>query len=129
MMETGSFGSGGSEVDKLAGSLGRALGRTSEYRALARARERAANDREVVGLTNEIAPLEQALQDALAQGKAADSAEYERYASSLGRLQALPAYQGVVAAQANFDKIMYRIDAAIQKGMEEGAASRIILPS
>ncbi len=124
MTETGM-----SEADRLAGSLGRALGRTSEYRELARARKRAADDREVVELTNEVARLAKALQDTLAQGKEADSAEYERYTSSLGRLQALSAYQRVVAAQANFDKIMYRIDAAIQKGMEDGAASRIILPA
>ena len=126
MTEAGRLDS--SELEKLAGSLGRALGRTGEYRELARARQRADNDRAVVELTNEIARLGQTMQEALARGKEPEAAEVERYESSLGRLQALPAYQGVVAAQANFDKIMYRIDAAIQKGMEEGAASRIILP-
>jgi hypothetical protein len=51
----------------------------------------------------------------------------ERFEAALGQLQASSVYQSVVAAQTNFDKIMHRADAAIQKGMREGAASRIIL--
>ncbi len=117
------------EMDRLAASLGQALGRTGEYRALADARKRANDDREVVELTNEIAKLEERLQRAVVEGREPDADELARYESALGHLQASPVYQGLVAAQANFDKVMSRIDAAIRKGMEEGATSRIILPS
>ncbi len=116
-----------SEIQEMAGSLGRALGRTPEYRTLARAIESADDDREVVALRNEVREIEARLQQAIAGGEEPDTVTMERFEAALGRLQASSVYQSVVAAQTNFDKIMHRVDAAIQQGMREGAASRIIL--
>ena len=115
------------DIDGLAGSLGRALGNTPEYRTLARAKESADDDRRIVQLTNELRRREGTLQTAIQEGKEPDRAEMERYEAALNQLQASSVYQSLVSAQANFDKIMYRVNAAIQKGMQEGAASRIIL--
>lgn len=115
------------DIGKLAGSLGRALGNTPEYRTLARAKECADDDRQIVELTNELRQREATLQSAIREGKEPDRAELERYEAALNKLQASSVYQSLVSAQANFDKIMYRVDASIQKGMQEGAASRIIL--
>jgi hypothetical protein len=42
------------------------------------------------------------------------------------RVQAHPAYQGVVAAQANFDKLMMKVNEWILDGIRKGADSRII---
>ena len=116
-------------IDDLAGSLGRALGNTPEYRTLARAKECADDDRQIVELTNELQRREATLQSAIKEGKEPDRAEVERYEAALNKLQASSVYQSLVSAQANFDKIMYRVNAAIRKGMQEGAASRIILTS
>lgn len=115
------------DIDDLAGSLGRALGNTTEYRTLARAKESADDDRRIVELTNELRRREGTLQTAIQEGEEPDRAEMERYEAALNQLQASSVYQSLVSAQANFDKIMYRVNAAIQKGMQEGAASRIIL--
>ena len=116
-----------SEIEGVAGSLGRALGRTPEYRTLARALESADADREIVALRNEVGELERRLQEAIAGGKEPDRETMEQFEAAVGRLQASSVYQSVVAAQTNFDKIMRRVDAEIQNGMREGAASRIIL--
>lgn len=116
-----------SEIEEMAGSLGRALGRTPEYRTLARALESADDDRDIVALRNEVRELERQLQAAIGEGREPEKATMEQFEVAIGRLQASSVYQSVVAAQANFDKIMHRVDAEIQKGMREGAASRIIL--
>ena len=117
------------DIDDLAGSLGRALGKTPEYRTLARAKESADDDRGIVELTNELKRSEEALQTAIQEGKEPDKAEMERYEAALNKLQGSSVYQSLVSAQANFDKVMYRVNAAMRKGMQEGAASRIILAS
>ena len=116
-------------IDDLAGSLGRALGSTPEYRTLARAKECADDDRRIVELTNQLRQQEGTLQAAIREGKEPDQTEMERCEAALNKLQASSVYQSLVSAQANFDKVMYRVNAAIQKGMQEGAASRIILTS
>ncbi|MYA40823.1 MAG: YlbF family regulator [Gemmatimonadetes bacterium] len=116
-----------SEIEEMAGSLGRALGRTPEYRTLARALESADDDRDIVALRNEVRELERRLQEAIAGGKEPDKETMAQFEAAVGRLQASSVYQSVVAAQSNFDRIMHRVDAEIHKGMREGAASRIIL--
>lgn len=117
------------DIGDLAESLGRALGNTPEYRTLARAKECAEDDRRIVELTNELRRKEQALKSAIREGKELDQTEMESYEAAVSKLQESSVYQSLVSAQANFDKIMYRVDAAIQKGMQKGAASRIILTS
>ena len=118
-----------SRIEELAESLGRAMGGTPEYRTLARATEYADEDREMARLRNQLLKIEQSLQAVLQRGEQPGSEDMERYESALGELQALSAYQSLVAAQANFDRIMQRVDAAIQEGMRAGAASPIILTS
>ena len=58
----------------------------------------------------------------------ADQVKIE-YEQVFAQLQAMPVYQGMVAAQSNFDKLLARVNEEISRGMEAGAQSRIILPS
>ena len=115
------------DIQEMAESLGRALGRTPEYRTLARAIESAKDDREMVALSNEVQALQEVLDAAARRGEEPPQTEMERLEAAVGRLQASSVYQSVVAAQANFDRIMHRVDAAMQEGMRKGAESRIIL--
>lgn len=115
------------EIQEMAESLGQALGRTAEYRTLARAIESADNDRDIVALTNEAQGLQATIRAAAQSGEELPKAEMEQLETVMGRLQASSVYQSVVAAQANFDRVMQRVDAAIQEGMQKGAASPIIL--
>jgi len=50
----------------------------------------------------------------------------EKYDRALQSVQANPVYQQVVAAQANFEKLMAKVNARIYEGMKQGAASPII---
>ncbi|MYG80986.1 MAG: YlbF family regulator [Gemmatimonadetes bacterium] len=118
-----------SRIEELAQSLGRALGGTPEYRTLARAKECADDDREMTRLRNRFMKIEESVQAALQRGEQPASEDMERYEAAMGELQALSVYQSLVAAQANFDRIMQRVDGAIQEGMRSGAASPIILTS
>jgi hypothetical protein len=44
----------------------------------------------------------------------------------LGTVQSSPIYQAFVAAQANFDKLMTRLNEQLFEGIRLGAESRII---
>jgi len=50
----------------------------------------------------------------------------EQYDTALQSVQGNPVYQQMVAAQANFEKLMARINARIYEGIKKGAASPII---
>lgn len=114
-------------IKEKADELGRILGQTDEYKALKRARERINDDREIVELLNKLGQLEGDVARSLQQGQTPDEAMQQDYEKTVSELQANPLYQGLVAAQSNFDKILGRVNETISKGMESGAQSRIIL--
>ncbi|NJD19557.1 MAG: YlbF family regulator [Gemmatimonadetes bacterium] len=113
----------------MAKDLGAALARTDEYQALKRAGDAAAQDRELVELRNRLRGLEDRIEAALRAGRAPEEDVAHSYQETAEELQAKPAFQRFVAAQANFDKIMYRVNETMARGLQEGAASRIILSS
>jgi cell fate (sporulation/competence/biofilm development) regulator YlbF (YheA/YmcA/DUF963 family) len=109
--------------------LGRLLGQSDEYKALGRARQRLTDDQEAVAAMTRLDALEREIATALHGGQEPAEAAKEEYERLFGTLQAAPSYQGLVAAQANFDKVLQRVNEEISRGMEMGAQSRIILPS
>ena len=72
---------------------------------------------QVYGLLGESADDEAAERNAIAN---------EQYDRALQSVQGNPVYQQVVAAQANFEKMMAKVNARIYEGMKQGAASPII---
>lgn len=109
--------------------LGRLLGQTPEYQALSRARARVGEDRELAQLLNRLGELEAELAGVLERGATPPEAVQVEYERAFSTLQANATYQGLVAAQANFEKVLARVNAEIARGIEAGAQSRIILPS
>jgi cell fate (sporulation/competence/biofilm development) regulator YlbF (YheA/YmcA/DUF963 family) len=81
-------------IEEKARELGRLLGQSEDYKALARARE---------GL----------------EGVEELDAKFEE-------LQQVAARQSLVAAQANFDKLMLRVQDQIMEGIKKGSESVII---
>ena len=79
-------------------------------------------------LVAEMDKLERELAALLQQRQEPDEAFRERYEKSFGELQGHAGYQAMVAAQANFDRILAQVNEAIGKGMEQGSGSRIIIP-
>jgi len=113
----------------LARDLGNALARTDEYQALKRAMQAADEDREIVELRNQIQALEDRLEAAIRANREPEQELRESYQSAAEELQSKASFQRVVAAQANFEKVMYRVNETVAAGIEEGANSRIILSS
>lgn len=108
-------------------SLGNALARTDEYQALRRAIQAADDEREIAELRSELQKLEGSISADLRAGKEPEAEVAEAYEELVSRLQANATYQRLVAAQANFDKVLQKVNGTIAQGMEEGAQSRIIL--
>lgn len=109
--------------------LGRMIGQTNEYKALARARENFGNDREAVAHVNRLAQLEAEITQAMQREEEPSEATREDYENTFSALQGNATYQGMVAAQSNFDRVLNKVNEEISKGVESGAQSRIILPS
>lgn len=113
----------------MARDLGGALARTDEYQALKSALDAADQDRELVTARNRIHELEERITDLLRAGRDPDEQLQKDYAAAAEELQAMPAFQRLVAAQTNFEKVMHRVNETVAKGIEQGAQSRIILSS
>ena len=70
--------------------------------------------------------MAQALEKKVAEGQEPEPAEAEEYNKLLGEVQSDASYQGLVAAQSNFDKFMLRVQDQILEGIRKGAESPII---
>jgi cell fate (sporulation/competence/biofilm development) regulator YlbF (YheA/YmcA/DUF963 family) len=115
------------EIMEMAERLGQSLGRTEEYQALRRAIAASGDDRELSELQNQMQELESAMQSRLQNGEEPTEEQVEEYEGFFTHLQANASYQRLVSAQANFDKVVGKVNETIQKGIQKGADSRIIL--
>jgi cell fate (sporulation/competence/biofilm development) regulator YlbF (YheA/YmcA/DUF963 family) len=118
-----------SSLEQLAESLGQALGRTEEYQALRKAAQAVDEDREITELRNGLDRLEAELMAQLRAGKEPPEEDRERYETMARDLQGRALYQRLVAAQANFDKILQKTNETMARAMQSAGQSRIILPS
>lgn len=109
--------------------LGRLIGQTDEYKELARARERFSNDRDAVERVNALTRIEEEIGKSLQADEEPAEATRAEYEQVFGELQSNASYQGMVAAQSNFDRILTKVNEEISRGIATGASSRIILPS
>lgn len=114
-------------IMELARSLGNGLARTDEYQAMRKAVTDSDDDRDFVELRSTLQRLEEQITADMRAGKEPEKEVAEEYETAVARMQALPVYQRLVAAQANFDKLFQKVNAEIGQGMEEAAESKIIL--
>lgn len=113
-------------IDDRAEELGRLLGQTEEYKALRRASDRLREDAAVQTIIAEAERLAQEIERSAQQGQEPTKEQVEQYDQALQSVQGNPVYQQMVAAQANFEKLMSKINARIYDGMKKGSASPII---
>ncbi|HEX6926082.1 MAG TPA: YlbF family regulator [Longimicrobiaceae bacterium] len=116
------------QIRERAREVGRLIAQTDEYKALKRANERLSDDREAVSTINRLSELEVELTNLLRSGRQPDEEQQKEYEDLVETLQQMTVYQGVVAAQSNFDRLMERINEEIAQGIQAGDQSRIILP-
>ena len=115
-------------MNEMAKDLGKALAQTEEYQTLKRTVSDTADDRELAELRTELEGLEGQIEAQLRGGNEPTDEVKSGYEEAVGRLQASAAYQRLVSAQANFDKVLLKVNQTIQEGIVEGAESRIIMP-
>jgi cell fate (sporulation/competence/biofilm development) regulator YlbF (YheA/YmcA/DUF963 family) len=114
-------------IDEKAKELGRMMGQSKEYQELKRANDSLGQDPEAVKLLKQMDQLRTEAQQMIERGER-PTPEMERQLDELlSKVQVQPAYQRLIAAQENFDKLMTRVNEWILDGIEKGAASPIIM--
>ena len=113
-------------IDQKAQELGRLLGQSEEYKALLRGSERMREDATCRQLLAEVERLGQEMERVAQEGREPAKEQVEQYERALQSVQGNPVYQQVVAAQANFEKLMAKVNARIYDGMKQGSGSPII---
>jgi cell fate (sporulation/competence/biofilm development) regulator YlbF (YheA/YmcA/DUF963 family) len=113
-------------IDEKAQDLGRMIGQTEEYKTLKRASERLREDRDCQRLLADMERLAGEIEAAARNGQEPTAEQSERYDAAVQSIQGSPVYQQMAAAQANFEKLMAKVNARIYEGIQKGAASPII---
>jgi cell fate (sporulation/competence/biofilm development) regulator YlbF (YheA/YmcA/DUF963 family) len=114
-------------IEERAKDLGRLVGQSKEYQELKRANEALSQDAEAVKLLKAMEQLRHDAQHMIQRGERPTPEMEKQLDELLGKVQVQTAYQRLIAAQENFDKLMSRVNEWILEGIEKGAASPIIM--
>ena len=106
--------------------LGRMVGQSDEYQALKRANDRLMEETELRTALERLRTLQLTVAEGLDRGVEPSPEQQKEIDGLVGKVQVHPAYQQVVAAQTNFDKLMMKVNEWILDGIKQGATSRII---
>ena len=112
-------------IEDKARELGRLIGQSPEYKEIKRANDSLNDDRETVGLLQQMEQLRVEAQRLLQRGERPTEDMEKRLDTLLSQIQSKSNYQRLLAAQENFDKVMSRVNDWILEGIEKGAASPI----
>lgn len=115
-----------SVIDEKAQDLGRLIGQTEEYKALKRASERLREDADCQRLLADMEKLAGTIEAAARNGKEPSPEQADQYDKAVQSIQVNQVYQQMAVAQANFEKLMAKVNARIYDGIQKGAASPII---
>ncbi len=113
-------------IEQKAKELGRMIGQSSEYQAVKRANDALGQDSAAVELLKKMEQLRLDAQQMIQRGERPTEQMEKDLDSLLGQVQSQTAYQRLVSAQENFDKLMARVNDWIVDGIEKGATSSII---
>ncbi len=113
-------------LEDKARELGRLIGQSPEYKAVKRANDELAADRDVVTLLRELETLQEDAQRMIARGEQPTEDMEKKLDELLTKVQGNRVYQSVAVAQENFDKLMMRANEWILDGIKKGAQSPII---
>lgn len=112
-----------------ASEVGRLISQTPEYAYLRSAMREIDADEEARARLDSIREIQEKVIGFLER----DEEPPEDLRADLGRLseemQTSTRYQALISAQANFDKLMDKVNLSIAQGVKTGEQSRIILPS
>lgn len=106
--------------------LGRLIGQSDEYKTLKRARQQLEEVPELRQQMDRLQGVAETLERTAMQGQEPPEDHVKEYETLLSTIQADTRYQGLVSAQANFDKLMLKVNEQMVDGMRKGADSPII---
>ena len=116
-------------IQEKAREVGRLIAQTDEYKALKRANQRICGRPRGGRRCSTGSPRWRGSSPpCCAAGASRREEQQQEYESLLEEVQQQTVYQAMVAAQANFDRLMMRVNEEIARGIEAGEQSRIILP-
>ena len=113
-------------IETKAKDLGRLIGQSPEYQAVKRANVALEQDEAAVALLKQMEQLRIDAQQMIQRGERPTEQMEKDLDALLGQVQSQVAYQRLVSAQENFDKLMSRVNDWIVDGIEKGATSSII---
>ena len=113
-------------IEEKAKDLGRLIGQSPEYQAVKRANDAITADREAMALLQQMEQIRADAHAMIERGEQPTEEMEQQLNDLLGVVQRNVAYQRLIVAQENFDKIMQRVNGWILEGMKKGAASPII---
>ena len=113
-------------IESKAKDLGRLVGQSPEYQAVKRANDALGQDSAAVALLKQMEQLRIDAQQMIQRGERPTEQMEKDLDTLLGQVQSQSAYQRLVSAQENFDKLMSRVNDWIVDGIEKGATSSII---
>jgi cell fate (sporulation/competence/biofilm development) regulator YlbF (YheA/YmcA/DUF963 family) len=113
-------------IETKAKDLGRLIGQSPEYQAVKRANDALGQDAAAVALLKQMEQLRIDAQQMIQRGERPTEQMEKDLDALLGQVQSQTAYQRLVSAQENFDKLMARVNDWIVDGIEKGATSSII---
>jgi cell fate (sporulation/competence/biofilm development) regulator YlbF (YheA/YmcA/DUF963 family) len=111
-----------------AGEVGRLLASTAEFQYLKAAHREIADDSESNEMLTRMRDLQEKIVDHFNREEEPPQELENELATLTEQMQASPRYQSLIASQANFDKLMDRVNQAIGEGIRAGEQSGIIVP-
>jgi len=117
---------GNGMLEEKAKELGRIIGQSPEYQSVKKSSEALNSDREAVSVLQEMETIRQEAQKMIQRGEQPTVEMEQQLDDLLMKVQGNPVYQRAIAAQENFDKVMYQVNNWIMDGMKKGATSSII---
>lgn len=108
--------------------VGRLVSQMPEYERLKKAHREIGDDREVTERINAMRQLQQSMLQQMERGEEPPEEKRNELEKLSEELQASTRYQALVAAQANFDRLMEKVQESIGSGIRAGEESRIVIP-
>ncbi len=121
--------SDGERIFERASDVGRLVSQTPEYAYLRSAMREIDGDEEAKVMLDRIRALQEQLIGCLEREEEPPEELRQELGTLSEEMQASSQYQSLISAQANFDKLMEKVNLSIAQGVKEGEQSRIILPS
>jgi len=109
--------------------LGRVISQTPEIAHLQSAHRDIGDDREATEMLNRLQHVQESLLELVGRGEEPTEEQEQEFADLQENIQTSTRYQALISAQANFDKLMDKVQRTIGEGIRKGEESRIILPS